>query len=164
MKIFLFSFTVLFSTLTVSAATSVETARLTSRTPGIFHIAPKAALNTQSGQTLIVWEQHRGLATGHTVWGRRLNHDGSPLGPSFVLVNGPNARRPEVSYNPSVNQFLLVYENDVRRNNRFAVFAVRLSAVGRRAGRPIVVSEAADSALPIANLSPKVIHDSKVNS
>lgn len=164
MKIFVFIFSALFCALTLSAATSVEKSRLTSRTPGIFQISPEAALNTQTGQTLVVWEQHQGLPTGHSIWGRRLNIDGSPLGPASVLVNGPNARQPEITYHPGLNQFLLIYENDLKRNNRFAVFAVRLTAAGRRAGRPVTVSETADSALPIANITASLIFDTRANS
>jgi hypothetical protein len=79
-------------------------------------------------------------------------------------VNGPNARRPALVYNPNLNQFLLVYENDVKRNNRFAIFAVRLSSLGRRSGRAVVASDSTDSALPIANLSSNLVFDFRANN
>jgi hypothetical protein len=161
MKVWIFSVSILFWVVSHGSAATVEKIRLTNRTPGTFSHSPQAILNTKTGQTLVVWEQHHGGPTGHSVWGRRINGDGSPLGPPFVIVNGPNVRRPDITYNVALNQFLLVYENDVKRNNRFVVLALRLSAAGRRVGRPVPVSDPADANLPIANLSAHVIFDAR---
>jgi len=145
---------------TCVSAITIDKVPLTNRAPGTFQVAPKAVLNTRTGETLVVWVQHHGGPVGHAIWGHLLSTNGSPLGPSFLIVNGPHALQPDLVYNPMANRFVLIYANDLKLNNRFAVFAIRLTPKGRRAGKAIRISDPADAKRLVSNQSPRVVYDS----
>src|SRR5262245_36315340 len=123
-------------TATASFGVSVERIPIIPRQDGIFTNRVRVVLNTQSGQSLVIWEKHQGTALNHSLWGRLLLSDGKPTGATFSLIAGPNAQFADLVYNPDKNQFLLVYTNDTTGKGRFEIFAVRLTATGRRSGQP----------------------------
>jgi hypothetical protein len=142
-------------------AASVERITFLSRQPGIFTENVRTAFNSQTNFTLVVWEKHTGSQEHHSIWGKLISPDGAPSGPAFLIINGPNGQRPRIAYCSSTNQFLLVYSNETSGENRFEIFAQRLNSSGRRAGKPIRISPAADRGKNINNASPQVIYDAK---
>lgn len=140
---------------------TVERITLVGRQAGIFTARVRVAVNTTTKSTLVVWESSHGDRTHHTLWGRLLNADGIPAGAAFQIVSGPNAQFHDVTYNPDANEFLLVYANEISGTMRFQVHAQRLTAAGRRAGKPLRVSAAADAGKSIANLYPRVFYDGR---
>jgi hypothetical protein len=147
-----------------AAAFSVERSVILSRQPGIFAVSVQSAFNFNTNSTLVVWVRHTGTQEKRSIWGRLINAEGAPIGQAFQIVSGPNAQSPDLIYNPSAKQFLLVYANEITGNNRFEVFAQRLNAIGRRAGPPVRVSLATDRGKSINNYFPVTIFDAFENS
>src|SRR5262245_56719351 len=85
----------------LSFGASVEKTRLSSRVSGTFQTSPQAALNSQTGRTLVLWQQHHGQSSGSTIFGHFLDSDGSPIGKTFRIVKGPKATNSRLIYDPA---------------------------------------------------------------
>jgi hypothetical protein len=141
-----------------AVATTVEQSVLVARQPGFFTVNVKAALNTNTNQTLVVWQRLNGGAGKNSIWGRLLQPDGNPSGSAFQIVSGPNVLFPEIVYNPDANQFLLLYSNEIVAN-RFEARIQRLSSTGRKSGTSVRVSLASDLTKSVMNLSSRAVYD-----
>lgn len=140
-----------------AAVPVVERFTLSPREPGKFHRFPRAALNTRSKQTLVVFEKHPGNHPAHSTWARLLSPVGKPLGPVFPIVAGPNSYAPFVTYNPQRNEFLMVYANELASAQPFQLFAQRLNFRGRPTGPAIRISAESDISTDVNNESPDVL-------
>ncbi|MCI0617744.1 hypothetical protein L0244_32630 [bacterium] len=144
---------------TLAYAISVDRTVLVPRQPGIFTANVRAALNSRTTNTLVIWEKHPGNHPGHSIWGIMLSRSGTPAGTAFQIVAGPNTYFPDVVYNPDTDQFLLVYSNETSPNGRFEVQAQTLGANGDRIGSPIRVSISTDAQKSVANYTQGVVYD-----
>lgn len=128
----------------------------------IFNVNTSVALNTKTGQTLIVWERVNG--DSHTILGRLMDAQGKPVGAEFVLVPYTKASHPSVAYNSTKNEFLLAYDD----NPNFAlvvtsIYIQRLTQAGKLNGSLLRVT--ADSlSSTLVNYLPKVVFNPKTNS
>ena len=128
--------------------------------PNRFQTHPRIALNTNTRQSLVVWEKHPGDHPAHSLQARLLNSTGKPVGPVFTVVSGPNTYNPDLVYNPRRNEFALVYANELSSASAtFAVFLQRLSLQGRPIGAAIRISAPEDSARRVNNENPSAIYD-----
>jgi hypothetical protein len=144
---------------TLAFAISVDRTILVPRQTGIFTANVHAALNSRTTNTLVIWEKHSGVHSGHSIWGMLLSRNGTPAGTAFQIVSGPNTYFPDVVYNPDSDQFLLVYSNETAGNGRFELQAQTLSASGDRLGSPIRVSISTDAQKSVANYTQGVVYD-----
>ena len=119
----------------------------------------RIALNSTTESTLVIWDRYTGTPAKHSVWGRLIGSTGTPSGQAFRIVKGPNAQFADLTYNPDDKEFLLVYSNETNGAGRFEVFAQRLNATGKRAGKAVRISPATDRGEDINNNSPQVIYD-----
>lgn len=95
----------------------------------IFQTASVSALNTQTGQTLVVWERVSG--TDHSLLGRLINSKGKPASGLISLAPHP-ASRPAVTYNANKNEFLISYDdNPDLRQVHTDVYVRKLGPTGR---------------------------------
>ena len=140
-------------------AITVEKITLLPRQSQVFVGNIRVAFNSTTESTLVIWDRYTGTPVKHSVWGRLISSTGTPSGQAFRIVNGPNAQFADLTYNPDDNQFLLVYSNETNGAGRFEVFAQRLNATGKRAGKAVRISPAADRGENINNYSPRAIYD-----
>ena len=89
----------------------------------------------------MVWSGDDGTDNEVEIYGRRLSAAGEPAGPQFRISDlGPNgattfgAFDPAVAYNPTSNEYLVVWSGDDGTDNEFEIFAQRLSAAGVEVG------------------------------
>jgi hypothetical protein len=158
-RFFFFLFVVLF-TITGHAVT-VEKFTFVPRQAGLFVGTVRTAFNSKTGATLVIYDRNNGTVERHAVWGRLISPTGTPSGSAFPIVKGPNAQFADVTYNPDDNQFLLVYANETNGPDRFEIFAQKLKPTGRRLGKRVRISPAADHGEEINNAFPRVVYDSK---
>lgn len=152
-------FLILFALPALAFAVSIDRTVLVPRQNGVFTANVHAAVNTKTTNTLVIWEKHPGLHSGHSIWGILLSRSGTPAGTPFQIVSGPNTYFPEVVYNPDTDQFLLVYSNETTPNGRFEMQAQTLSANGERLGTPIRLSISTDAQKSVANYAQGVVYD-----
>lgn len=122
----------------------------------ISHQTAQAALNTKTGQTLVVWWETN--SDNQSISGRMVNNLGTPVSAQFTLVTGTTAAA--VAYNPVSNEFLLVYPYYVNGRQDPSMFGQRLDAKGHPVGSPVdIANDAASKTLnnanPIATFNPK---------
>ncbi len=78
---------------------------------------PALAYNSTANNYLVVWDDYRNPANSHDVYGQLVTHDGYLTPVADPTVNFPIAtsngleRDPFVSYNPSHNDYLVVWED-----------------------------------------------------
>jgi hypothetical protein len=145
-------------------AASVQRINLIAPQNGVFTENVRAALNTRTNSTVVIWDRNSNPLEHHAIWGLLINSNGNPSGNAFSIVKGPNAQTPKVVYNAETNQFLLVYANETNGENGFEIFAQKLNASGRRVGKAVRISAAADRGNRVRNDSPQVVYDSKNQS
>jgi hypothetical protein len=159
-----FNFLLILFLVTLADAASVERIDLFARQNGVFTDNVRAALNSSTNFTVVIWDRNTDPGEHHSIWGLLVGSNGTPSGASFPLVNGPNAQTPKVVYNPDNNQFLLVYSNETNGENGFEIFAQKLNATGRRAGKAIRISLTSDRGKRVRNDAPQVVYDAKNHS
>lgn len=120
----------------------------------IFQTASVSALNTQTGQTLVVWEKVSG--TNHSILGRMINSKGKPSSGQIVLADHP-ASRPAVTYNANKNEFLISYDDNSTplQQVHTDIYVRKLSPTGRPAAAATKVTGDAVST-SMANFLSKV--------
>jgi len=100
---------------------------------------PAVAYNPTNDQHLIVWRDERHYATRKTdIWGQLLAADGTRIGTNF-RISGPAATAdvydPAVAYNPTNNQYLIVWVDARSEDTRgFDIYGRRVKATGNLAG------------------------------
>jgi len=107
--------------------------------------SPMVAHNSATNQYLVVWLDHRDEGTrGWDVYGRRVKASGRLAGGDF-RISGPAATddewEPAVAYNPTSNQYLVVWED--KRNyatRKWDIYGRRVKAGGNLAGGDFRIS------------------------
>jgi hypothetical protein len=147
-------------------AVSVDRIVIVPRQPDRYVRNVSAALNTKTGQTLVVWETHPGgpwpeYGQNHEVRGQLLGTDGKPIGSHFQMISSSlNPHNPGVIYNADINQFVLTYVK--RKVGEYAeIYVTRLKSNGRRKGKQVLVSHPHNPAFEIFNFRPIILYDSE---
>lgn len=146
------------------SAQSIKTSKSTfiANETSVFSANQVAALNTKTGQTLVVWQKL--TSTESVVLGRLVNSQGAAVGSPFALSTTAGVAHPSVAYNPVRNEFMVAYDNNP--NVTLAVTSIilrRLNAQGRPAGEETKISTDAISAA-MANFYPKIVFNPKTNA
>ncbi len=139
-KLFLMFLVFLMITSVSFAQVKIKKSKLAAREPGFLHAFSQSALNTKTGQTLVVWERYAS-STDCQVLGRLLNSKGTANKDTFTFFDTLGAN-PSVTYNPVLDEFLLAYDdNPVWDDNRTSnLFVQRLNRSGQNIGQPINVT------------------------
>ena len=81
--------------------------------------SPAAAYSGQRNEHLMVWQGFTATEGEDEIWGRLIGADGLPVGGILRISNmGPsgnalyNGRAPEVAYNPTTDEYLVVWHGD----------------------------------------------------
>ena len=87
------------------------------RDNGPHRYRPKVAYNSIHKEYLVVW--HYSYDNGQSyIYGRRLDQNGAPIGDFFMLANQVhNSVHPNVVYNPTEDEYLVVWMFDASGNN-----------------------------------------------
>lgn len=127
----------------------------------VFHANQAAALNTKTGQTLVVWQ--RLTSSTSNIMGRIVNVQGNPVGDAFQLNTTAAVAHPDVIYNPARNEFMVGYDDNPNTQLRVSnVILRRLNAQGRPAGDEFKVNTDAVSTT-MANFFPKLAFNPNTN-
>ncbi len=118
-------------------------------------ICPDVAYSTDSKEFLVVWSDRGAGDPGERdIFGRRVSSTGAALGPVFTISSTTDpgtdrdANNPAVSYNPSSQQFLVVWSGDeMAVDDEFVTMGRRVSTTGSTLGSfgsPFQISQNAD--------------------
>ena len=103
--------------------------------------SPKLAYNPVTNQYLIVWTEGR----FNDVYGRLVNADGSLSGSEFPISSAANHQvEPEIVYNPSSNQFLVVSYDDRLVELDWDIYGQFVNSDGSLSGANFPISTAMD--------------------
>ena len=122
---------------------------------------PAIAYDSDMGQYLIIWDDDRNAAfTGHDLFGRFFEANGAAAGPEFSVLTLPaSQRQPRLAFNPSRNDYLLVWSDS---RNAIAtgldIFGQLLRENGLPKGGSFSVSTA-----PADQTDPAVAYSSRTN-
>jgi hypothetical protein len=84
-------------------------------TPSENQLLPVAAYNSTDNQYLVVWWDKRNPTTSADIYARLVNANGSMAGADFPIADSSSDQTmPDVAYDPSSNQFLVVWEQNSR--------------------------------------------------
>ncbi len=124
----------------------------------IYHTVPVSALNSNTGQSLVVWE--RVVGTDHSIVGRLMNSKGVAVSGQITLA-APPATRPAIAYNSQRNEYLLAYDDNPNlRQIHTDVWVRRLNAQGGPAAAATEVTTDVVSAA-MANFNARVTYNSR---
>ncbi len=119
------------------------------------------ATNTQTGEMLVVWTQPRAVPTDPPaeIFGRILNSKGKPITKPVLLAvqQDHDVTKHSVSYNPDVNEYLLVYDNYPEPCH---LFSLRVDAKGQSIGVASKITTDPDIQTYCSN-GPTVLYDPK---
>lgn len=128
----------------------------------LFNLNTSIALNSKSGQTLVVWERVNNA--DHSIFGRLLSSQGKTAGGEFLLMTGPNASHPSVVYNPVKNEFLMSYDDNPTFSLKHTdIYLQRLTALGKKTGTLVKATTDTVSA-PMVNYLPKLVFNPKTSN
>jgi hypothetical protein len=164
MKRYFVLLAILFFTAAAVSAQPIQVQKSTyqAKEDNTFHANQVAATNTKTGMTLVVWE--RATSAGRQISGRILNNRGAAAQASFTLVTDPKASHPALIYNPTANEFLLVYDDNPQiQLTTSSIFVMRLNAQGRPAGGATKITTDSVSSV-MANFNPKLAFNSRNSS
>jgi hypothetical protein len=89
------------------------TLTITADTPD--EVSPAVAYNSTQEEYLVVWYNDRGLVDDADIRGQRLDKNGAKLSEPFYISegfgSGHDRRNPDVAYNSTTDQYLVVWEN-----------------------------------------------------
>jgi hypothetical protein len=115
---------------------------------------PQTALNTLTGQTLVVWQKSQVFSSGGTtVLGRIVNTKGKAISGEIKLATGAVSGyggSPSVTYNPLRNEFLVAFDSDGG-----GISVRRVAANGNPSGKAVNITTDPVSS-NASNYSPKV--------
>ncbi len=102
-------------------------------TTSMTEVNPAVAYNSQSQEYLVVW-QAEAPDPIKEVWGQRVSRNGALLGSAFRISPANGGYSPDVTYNNTANEYLVVWETstDIRGQ--------RLSATGNLSGAEILIA------------------------
>lgn len=150
-----------FTTTIASAQIQTEKSLLSLEGTKFDHNFPQIALNTRTGNSLVIWTRPTPPQGSASIVGRILNAKGAAITGMISIVRDPLAWLTSIAYNPVTNEFLLTYDNSPDSGTDFAsVFALRLSANGRPLGSAINISNDPLTA-PYSSIAPKVLFNPK---
>ncbi len=103
------------------------------------------AYNPTAGEYLVVWDGDDNTAplvdNEREIFAQRLSASGAPLGERMrVSEQGTDGdpesevASPSVAYNPSTNQYLVVWSGEIATSEDFEIWAQRLSSTGQEVG------------------------------
>ncbi len=95
---------------------------------------PALAYNTQTHEFLVVWQAETIASGAFEVWGRRVSAHGVPLGSAFRISMAGVGEQPDVAYNPTANEYLVVWHQSL------AVVGQRVAASGALQGSAFTVA------------------------
>ena len=108
---------------------------------------PEASYNSESGEYFVAFVgtvASNGVAAKSEIFGQRVGFDGQPIGSSVRLsqtgVDGNlqlDSREPSVVYNPTDNEFLVVWQREMSDSGsrvEHEIYARRVNAAGQPAG------------------------------
>jgi hypothetical protein len=109
---------------------------------------PKLAYNPNANQYLVVWEEYGATADrSYDIYGQLLSAGGQEVGSDFRISNAADvgsdreAFDPEVSYDTSSNEYLVVWSGDeLATDDEFEVFGQRISSAGAAVGSDFRIS------------------------
>lgn len=110
---------------------------------------PKPAYNPITDRYLVVWDDLSD--TSDDVYGQQVNGNGSLSGSAFVVSAAANDQsNPEIAYNSSDNQFLVVFDDDRLAPTDLDIFGVLVDADGSVPGADFPISTPSeDQLLPV---------------
>ena len=101
---------------------------------------PRAAFNPSAQEYLVVWQDYRDGAD-YVLYGRRLSSSGGLLGSELIIANAAMLHGDAaVTYSPTANQYLVVWQQVTSPASGYDIYAQRLSATGQKVGAAIFVS------------------------
>ena len=112
-------------------------------------LAPAVAYNSTNNQYLVVWSGSDDVVGEYEIWGQRVNAaTGAQIGADFQIsfIGTPDdpdfdANTPDVAYNSSNNEYLVVWSGDHYAAGDFEIFARRVNAAtGELLGSMVRVS------------------------
>jgi hypothetical protein len=102
---------------------------------------PAVAYNSVRDEYLAVWRGADSTPGELEIWGRLISGDGTPLGGEFRISDmGPDGNAsfqalwPAVAFNPTANEYLVVWHADDTTDNEDEIYGQRLSALGAEVG------------------------------
>lgn len=126
---------------------------------GVYHANQAVALNTRSGQTLVVWQKLN--ATESVVMARLVNAQGNTVTAQYPVSTTPAIAHPSVCYNPVRNEYLLAYDDNPNVElKKTSIYLQRLTSAGKISGTPVKISTDTIS-VEMANFFPKVVYNPK---
>ncbi len=128
---------------------------------------PSVAYNSAASEYLVVWSGNDAVAqpTGaFEIFGQRLTAAGAPVGTDDFLLgdSGDEAYTPDVAYNSTDNQYLVVWEGDNGAGNDFEIYGQLLNGTGGESGADFQISDAGSTSAFLAQ-TPAVAYNSAVN-
>lgn len=156
-KIFFLLLCQLFAAGLFAQTIKVQKSLLAPKETGIYHANQATALNTRTGQTLVVWQK---LTTNQsTILGRIIGKLGSPASEPFVLSTTAGAAHPSVAFNVVRNEFMVAYDNNPNTQlAKSSIILRRLNAQGRPAGDEVIITTDTVSK-DMANFFPKIAYN-----
>ncbi|MCB0461146.1 MAG: T9SS type A sorting domain-containing protein [Flavobacteriaceae bacterium] len=102
---------------------------------------PDVTWNSITNQFFVVWEGETTVNGEVEIYGQIVNSDGTLSGGNFRISDtGPegdtnfDANGPEVAFNATNNEYLVVWESDETINNNIEIYGQRISATGVELG------------------------------
>ncbi len=123
--------------------------------------------NSAASEYLVVWSANHSApqpTAAFEIFGQRLTAAGAEVGTNDFLLGdaGDEAYSPDVSYNSTDNQYLVVWEGDNGAANDFEVYGQLLNGTGGEIGADFQISDAGASSAFLAQ-TPAVAYNSAVN-
>lgn len=120
--------------------------------------SPKAAYNPVTGKYLVVWEDWR-IDLDDNIYAQLVNANGTMAGSEFTVSTGPrNQSFPDVAYNSSSNQFLVVFDDDRLVAYDNDIYGKLVNADGSMSGLDFPISTPSEN-----QLTPVVAYNSTNN-
>jgi hypothetical protein len=100
---------------------------------------PSVAFNSRTSQFLVVWADSR--SGTQDIWGQLVAADGTLVGNNFAIVSrAEDQRLPDVAYNSTDNQFLVVWEDLYWGDSDADIYGQRVDADGTLDGASVPVA------------------------
>jgi len=120
---------------------------------------PSVAYNNQSNEYLAVWQDFRS-GTDYNIRGRRVGPTGQLLGSEIsVSTAGRLKGRPDVAYNPTLNEYLIVWEVIYPEEDGYQVYGQRLGPTGSLVGSAMRISHSVVSTM---QGSPRAVYNASL--
>lgn len=94
---------------------------------------PKVAHAFTSGTYLVVWENHTQGNVSNDVVGQLVSNNGSLMGANITIAQGTWAasmERPDLAYNRTLNEFLVVWQQEDQGTGRYDVYGRKVTGGG----------------------------------